>query len=43
MNMTIQDEVVVGKAQFGLNKNNSGITLEKYNSVNEGMTLEEVN
>lgn len=43
MNMTIQDGVVVGKAQFGLNKNNSGITLEKYNSVNEGMTLEEVN
>lgn len=43
MNMTIQDGIVVGKAQFGLNKNNHGITLEKYSSINEGMTLEEVN
>lgn len=42
MNITIQNGVVTGKAQMGLNKNNPGITLEKYNSVNEGMTLEEV-
>ncbi|SHK48325.1 protein of unknown function [Clostridium cavendishii DSM 21758] len=42
MNITIQNNVVTGKAQVGLTKNNSDITLEKYNQVKEGMTYDQV-
>ncbi|GAA0124799.1 DUF3862 domain-containing protein [Clostridium sp. CTA-19] len=43
MNITVQNGVVTGKAQAGLKKNDANITLEKYNEINEGMSLEEVN
>lgn len=43
MNVTVQDGVIVGKAQAGLKAGNVNVTLDKYNSVKEGMSLEEVN
>ena len=42
MNVTIQNGVVAGKAQVGLKKADSDITLEKYEKVKEGMSYEEV-
>lgn len=42
MNVTVQDGIVTSKAQLGLNDMDANVTLEQYNSVNEGMTYEEV-
>lgn len=42
LNVTIQNGVVIGKAQFGLKSMDAGITLEKYNGINNGMTYEQV-
>lgn len=42
MNVTIQNDVVTGKAQMGLKSIDSGITMDKYNQVTEGMSYEEV-
>ena len=42
MNVTVQKDVVTGKAQLGLKAERTNITLEKYNSVKEGMTYDEV-
>lgn len=41
-NVTIQNDVVTGKAQAGLESMDAGITLEKYNQATEGMTYDEV-
>lgn len=41
-NVTIQNDVVTGKAQAGLGSMDAGITLEKYNQATEGMTYDEV-
>lgn len=42
MNVTIQNDVVAGKAQFGLKDMDAKITLEQFNNVKEGMSYEEV-
>ncbi|QHI73663.1 DUF3862 domain-containing protein [Aminipila terrae] len=42
MNVTIQNDKVVSKAQLGLKDANDGITLEKYNQIKEGMTYAQV-
>lgn len=42
MNVTIQNGIVTGKAQAGLEKPNAKITLAKYNEVNEGMNYVQV-
>lgn len=42
MNVTIQDGVVMGKAQLGLADMDAKVTLEKFNNTNEGMSYEEV-
>lgn len=42
MNVTVQNDVVTGKAQLGLKAERTNITLEKYNSIKEGMTYDEV-
>ena len=42
MTVTIQNDAVTGKAQSGLNENNSDITMDKYSQVKEGMTYDEV-
>lgn len=41
-NVTVQNDSVVGKAQAGLNKKDANITLEKYESITDGMTYEQV-
>ncbi|WP_034849614.1 DUF3862 domain-containing protein [Clostridium hydrogeniformans] len=40
--ITIQNGAVTGKGQAGLNKNKADINLEKYNKVETGMSLKEV-
>lgn len=40
--ITIQNDVVSGKAQAGLGSKDAGITLEKYNQVTDGMSYDEV-
>ena len=42
MNVTIQNDIVTGKAQLGLKDMDAKITLDKYNEVKEGMTYDEV-
>lgn len=42
MNVTIQNGIVAGKAQFELKSMDSKITLEQFNNVKEGMSYEEV-
>lgn len=42
MNVTVQNGVVVGKAQAGLAEMDANVTLEQYNQIKEGMTYEEV-
>lgn len=42
MNVTIQNGIVTGKAQMGLDSTYSDVTLEKFNQVKEGMTYEKV-
>lgn len=42
MNVTVQNGAVMGKAQAGLKGTNAKVTLEKYNSVKEGMTYDQV-
>lgn len=42
MNVTIQNGVVAGKAQFGLKDMDAKVTLEQFNNVKEGMSYEEV-
>ncbi|WP_097025564.1 DUF3862 domain-containing protein [Clostridium peptidivorans] len=42
MNVTVQNGVVTGKAQAGLKDMNAKVTLEKYNSVKEGMTYDQI-
>lgn len=38
MNVTIQNDIIMGKAQLGLKSADDKITLDKYNQVKEGMT-----
>lgn len=42
MNVTIQNGAVTGKAQLGLKKSDSKITLDKFNQVKEGMSYDQV-
>lgn len=42
MNVTIQQDKVVAKAQAGLESMDAGITLEKYDTIKEGMTYSEI-
>lgn len=42
MNVTIQNGIVTGKAQAGLKETNAKVTLEKYNTIKEGMTYDQV-
>lgn len=42
MNVTIQNGIVTGKAQAGLKDKNAKVTLEKYNTIKEGMTYDQV-
>lgn len=42
MNVTVQNDVVTGKAQIGLKKMDAKITLEQFNNIKEGMSYEEV-
>lgn len=42
MNVTIQNDVVTGKAQLGLDSTDAKVTLEKYNQVKEGMSYDQV-
>ena len=42
MNATVQNNIVTGKAQVGLESMDAGITLDKYNQINNGMTYEQV-
>lgn len=42
MNVTIQNNIVTGKAQAGLQQMDAKITLDKYNQVKEGMTYDKV-
>jgi hypothetical protein len=42
MNVTIQNNIVIGKAQAGLQQMDAKITLDKYNQVKEGMTYDKV-
>lgn len=42
MNVTIQNNVVTGKAQMGLASEDTKVSLEKYNQVKEGMTYSQV-
>lgn len=42
ISITLENNTVVGKAQAGLGKINSNVTLEKYDQVEEGMTYEEI-
>jgi hypothetical protein len=42
LNVTIQNNVVSGKAQVGLKSGNENVNMEKYNQVKEGMTYEQV-
>ena len=42
-NVTFENNVVIGKAQFGLNSiTGSNVTLEMYNSIKSGMTYDDV-
>lgn len=41
MNVTIQNDEVMGKAQVGLNDGNENVTLDMYNQVKEGMSFDE--
>ncbi|MBD7913138.1 DUF3862 domain-containing protein [Clostridium cibarium] len=42
LNVTVQNGIVVGKAQIRLKSVDAGITLEKFNKINNGMTYEQV-
>lgn len=42
MMVTLQNDKVTSKAQAGLGKNDAKVTLDKYNQIKEGMTVEEV-
>ncbi|SDP61732.1 DUF3862 domain-containing protein [Clostridium gasigenes] len=42
MNVTIQNDIVTGKAQMGLKDMDAKITSAKYDEVKEGMTYDEV-
>ena len=42
MNVTIQNDLVTGKAQMGLKDMDAKVTLEQFNNVKEGMTYEQV-
>lgn len=42
MNITIQNGAVTGKTQLGLSKPTGDITLEKYNKIENGMSLQQV-
>lgn len=42
MNVTIQNGIVIGKAQLGLAESDTKVTLDKYNQVKEGMTYDKV-
>jgi len=42
MNVTIQNNVVTGKAQMGLKEPDAKVTLDKFNKVKEGMTYDQV-
>ena len=41
-NVTIQNDSVTGKAQFGIIDSDSKVTMEMYNAVKNGMTYDEV-
>lgn len=42
VNVTFQNDEVMGKAQIGLKGWNSNVTLDMYNQIEEGMSLDEV-
>lgn len=42
MNVTFQNDEVMGKAQAGLKGWNDNVTLDMYNQIKEGMSLDEV-
>ena len=42
MNVTIQNDEVVGKAQSGLYKDKANITMDQYNKIENGMTYDQV-
>lgn len=42
MNVTIQNNEVVGKAQSGLYKDKANITMDQYNKIENGMTYDQV-
>lgn len=42
MNVTIQNDIVTGKAQFGLESMDAKVTLEQFSNIKEGMSYEEV-
>lgn len=42
MNVTVQDGIIIGKAQVGLKEASADVDMEKYNNIKNGMSLSEV-